>query len=413
MNQKNGGFFKRMLLLFSIIGPGLITGIADDDATGIATYASVGASYGYRMLWGIFLITISLIIVQEMAARMGAVTGKGLSALIRENFGVKMTLFAMVTLLITNLAITVADFAGAAASLEILNVPKYISVPLIALLVWMVILRGSYRKAERFFLILSLVMVSYIITAFLVKPDWGEVIKSTFVPSFSFERDFVMMFIAMVGTTITPWMQFYHQASVVDKGIDVKHYEYEKMDVVIGSLVSNVLAFFIIVTTAATLNKAGITINMAEDAAAALRPLAGNYASTLFAIGLFGASLIAAHIVPLSTAYAITEAFGFENGLDKTFKEAPVFYGIILFFIILGSLVIFLPSSVFIQLIIISQVVTGILTPIILIYMIVLTNKKEVMGEYVNGRIFNAIAWVTVGFIILLTVILTLSPLIG
>ncbi|KYO66106.1 Nramp family divalent metal transporter [Thermovenabulum gondwanense] len=413
MNQKNGGFFKRMLLLFSIIGPGLITGIADDDATGIATYASVGASYGYRMLWGLFLITISLIIVQEMAARMGAVTGKGLSALIRENFGVKMTLFAMLTLLITNLAITVADFAGAAASLEILNVPKYISVPLIALLVWMVILRGSYRKAERFFLILSLVMVSYIITAFLVKPDWGEVIRSTFVPSFSFDRDFVMMFIAMVGTTITPWMQFYHQASVVDKGIDVKHYEYEKMDVVIGSLVSNVLAFFIIVTTAATLNKAGITIDMAEDAAAALRPLAGNYASTLFAIGLFGASLIAAHIVPLSTAYAITEAFGFENGLDKTFKEAPVFYGIILFFIILGSLVIFLPSSVFIQLIIISQVVTGILTPIILIYMIVLTNKKEVMGEYVNGRIFNAVAWVTVGFIILLTVILTLSPLIG
>lgn len=413
MNQKNGGFFKRMLLLFSIIGPGLITGIADDDATGIATYASVGASYGYRMLWGLFLITISLIIVQEMAARMGAVTGKGLSALIRENFGVKMTLFAMLTLLITNLAITVADFAGAAASLEILNVPKYISVPLIALLVWMVILRGSYRKAERFFLILSLVMVSYIITAFLVKPDWGEVIRSTFVPSFSFDRDFVMMFIAMVGTTITPWMQFYHQASVVDKGIDVKHYEYEKMDVVIGSLVSNVLAFFIIVTTAATLNKAGITIDMAEDAAAALRPLAGNYASTLFAIGLFGASLIAAHIVPLSTAYAITEAFGFENGLDKTFKEAPVFYGIILFFIILGSLVIFLPSSVFIQLIIIFQVVTGILTPIILIYMIVLTNKKEVMGEYVNGRIFNAVAWVTVGFIILLTVILTLSPLIG
>ncbi|MGB9840273.1 Nramp family divalent metal transporter [Thermovenabulum sp.] len=413
MNQKNGGFVKRMLLLFSIIGPGLITGIADDDATGIATYASVGASYGYRMLWGLFLITISLIVVQEMAARMGAVTGKGLSALIRENFGVKMTLFAMVTLLITNLAITVADFAGAAASLEILNIPKIISVPLIALLVWMVILRGSYRKAERFFLILSLVMVSYIITAFLVKPDWGEVIKSTFVPSFSFDRDFVLMFIAMVGTTITPWMQFYHQASVVDKGIDVKHYEYEKMDVVIGSLVSNVLAFFIIVTTAATLNKAGITIDMAEDAAAALRPLAGNYASTLFAIGLFGASLIAAHIVPLSTAYAITEAFGFENGLDKTFKEAPVFYGIILFFIILGSLVIFLPSSVFIQLIIISQVVTGILTPIILIYMIVLTNKKEVMGEYVNGRIFNAIAWVTVGFIILLTVILTLSPLIG
>jgi len=410
MMQRNSGFLKKMFLLFSVIGPGLITGIADDDATGIATYASVGASYGYKMLWGLFLITISLIVVQEMAARMGAVTGKGLSALIRENFGVKMTLFAMVTLLITNLAITIADFAGAAASLEILSIPKYISVPFVALLVWMVTLRGSYKKAERFFLVISLVMISYIIAAFLVKPDWGEVFKNTFIPTFSFDRDFVLMFIAMVGTTITPWMQFYHQASVVDKGIDIEHYEYEKMDVVIGSLVSNILAFFIIVTTAATLNKAGISIEMAEDAAIALKPLAGDYASTLFAVGLFGASLIAAHIVPLSTAYAITEAFGFENGLDKKFKEAPVFYGIILFFIIIGSGVIFLPSSLFIKLIIISQEVTGILTPIILIYMIKLTTNKDVMGEYTNSGAFNIVAWITVGFIIFLTIILTVSP---
>ncbi|MGB9812638.1 MAG: Nramp family divalent metal transporter [Thermovenabulum sp.] len=408
--QRNSGFLKKMFLLFSVIGPGLITGIADDDATGIATYASVGASYGYKMLWGLFLITISLIVVQEMAARMGAVTGKGLSALIRENFGVKMTLFAMVTLLITNLAITIADFAGAAASLEILNIPKYISMPIVALLVWTVTLRGSYKKAERFFLAISLVMISYIIAAFLVKPDWGEVIRNTFIPTFSFDRDFVLMFIAMVGTTITPWMQFYHQASVVDKGIDIEHYEYEKMDVVIGALVSNILAFFIIVTTAATLNKAGISIEMAEDAAIALKPLAGNYASTLFAVGLFGASLIAAHIVPLSTAYAITEAFGFENGLDKKFKEAPVFYGIILFFIIIGSGVIFLPSSLFIKLIIISQEVTGILTPIILIYMIKLTNNKDVMGEYTNSGAFNIVAWITVGFIIFLTIVLTVSP---
>lgn len=410
MMQRNSGFLKKMFLLFSVIGPGLITGIADDDATGIATYASVGASYGYKMLWGLFLITISLIVVQEMAARMGAVTGKGLSALIRENFGVKMTLFAMVTLLITNLAITIADFAGAAASLEILNIPKYISIPIVALLVWMVTLKGSYKKAERFFLAISLVMISYVITAFLVKPDWGEVFKNTFIPTFSFDRDFVLMFIAMVGTTITPWMQFYHQASVVDKGIDIEHYEYEKMDVVIGALVSNIFAFFIIVTTAATLNKAGISIEMAEDAAIALKPLAGDYASTLFAVGLFGASLIAAHIVPLSTAYAITEAFGFENGLDKKLKEAPVFYGIILFFIIIGAGVIFLPSSLFIKLIIISQEVTGILTPIILIYMIKLTNNKEVMGEYTNSGVFNILAWITVGFIIFLTIVLTISP---
>jgi len=401
---------KNILLILSVIGPGLVTATADNDASGIATYAMVGSMFGYKMLWGLFLITISLAVIQEMAARMGVVTGKGLSDLIRENFGVKMTFFAMVTLLIANFTTTVGEFAGIAASLEIFGISKYISVPITAIFVWYIINRGSYRKTERFFLGLMVIYVSYIISGFLAKPDWKEVFKNTFLPSFSFEPNFVLIFIAMIGTTITPWMQFYLQSSVVDKGVDVKNLKYQRWDVFLGAFWTDFIAFFIVVATAATLYKHGVSIETAEDAAKALEPFAGKYASALFAIGLFGASLLGAFILPLSTAYAITEAFGFENGLDKKFKEAPAFYGIILFFIIIGAGIILFPNIPLIKLMIIAQEINGILLPIILIYMLRLTNDKEIMGEYVNSKVFNIIAWLTVVFIIILTLILLVQP---
>lgn len=406
---KNGRITK-LLLLLSIIGPGLVTANADNDAGGIATYASVGASFGYTMLWGLFLITISLAVIQEMCARMGVVTGKGLSALIRESFGVKMTFFAMIILFFANFSTTIAEFAGIAASLELFGIVKYISVPIFAFLVWLVITRGSYKKAERAFLILSLVYFTYIIAGFIVKPDWNQVIKNTFIPSFRWEQNFVFLFIAMIGTTITPWMQFYLQASVVDKGINIKHYRYVMVDVFTGAFITDFVAFFIIITTAATLYKAGISIQTASDAAMALKPLAGEYASQLFAIGLFGASLLGAHILPLSTAYAVTEAFGFENGLDKKFSEASVFYGLIAFLIITGSAIVLIPGLPLVRIMLISQEINGILLPVILIYMLKLTNDKEIMGEYVNSGFFNVIAWITVVFIIILTVILLVMP---
>ncbi|WP_271629365.1 Nramp family divalent metal transporter [Caldicellulosiruptor sp. DIB 104C] len=404
---------KRILFILSVIGPGLVTATADNDASGIATYAMVGAMFGYKMLWGLFLITISLAVIQEMAARMGVVTGKGLSDLIREHFGVKMTFFAMITLLIANLTTTIGEFAGIAASLEIFGVSKYISVPLTAIFVWYIINKGSYKKTEKFFLALMVIYISYIISGFLAKPEWKEVFKNTFVPSFSFNSSFILIFIAMIGTTITPWMQFYLQSSVVDKGVDVKNLKYQRWDVFLGAFWTDFIAFFIIVATAATLHKHGIVIETAEDAAKALQPFAGKYASALFAVGLFGASLLGAHILPLSTAYAVTEAFGLENGLNKKMREAPVFYGLILLFIVIGAGVILLPNIPLIKLMIIAQEINGILLPIILIYMLKLTNDKEIMGEYVNSRAFNIIAWITVVFIIILTLILLVEPFLG
>ncbi|MGE5558077.1 MAG: Nramp family divalent metal transporter [Bacillota bacterium] len=411
---KRKEFTKNFLLALSIIGPGLITANADNDAGGITTYASAGALFGYSLLWGLLLITISLAIIQEMCARMGVVTGKGLSALIRENFGVKMTFFAMITLIIANLTTTIAEFAGIAASLGIFKVPILVSVPCIALLIWIITTHGSYQKAERFFLILSLIYFTYIMAGFKVNPDWHQVLRSTFIPVFQWNTGFIFMFIAMIGTTITPWMQFYLQASVVDKGIDVKYYKYEKADVFIGAFITDFVAFFIIITTAATLFKTGgVTINTADQAARALIPLAGNYAAWLFALGLFGASLLGAFILPLSTAYAVTEAFGFENGLDKKFGDAKVFYGIITFFIVLGAgSVLFTSEKDLIKIMLISQEINGILVPVILIYMLKLTNNKEIMGEYTNSRFFNIIAWSTAIFIIILTAFLLVMPFI-
>ncbi|ABB14924.1 Nramp family divalent metal transporter [Carboxydothermus hydrogenoformans] len=402
-------FLQKSLYVLSIIGPGLITVNAGNDAGGIATYAAVGALYGYRMLWGLLLITFSLAVIQEMNARMAVVTGKGLSDLIRENFGVKVTFLAMVILFVANLGVCIGDFAGIAASLELFGVAKFVSVPLMAFFIWYVIIKGSYSRLEKILLLFTVVFFSYIITAFVVKPNWSEVFKATVIPSIIPRKDYILTFIGMIGTTITPYMQFYLQGSIADKGLSLKDYKYEKLDVYFGAFWGDLVSFFIIVTTAATLYKAGIKIETAQDAALALKPLAGQYASLLFGIGLLGASILAAIVIPLSTAYAVTEAFGFERGLDKSFGEAPVFYGIFTFMIFISALLILLPKISLVGIMLATQQLAGILSPIILILMVLLTSKKELMGELVNNRLQSIIVWVTVIFIIILTITLVMA----
>lgn len=396
---------SKFLMILSIIGPGLITANAGNDAGGVTTYSVVGAHYGYSMLWGMFVIAIGLAVIQEMNARMAVVTGKGLSDLIRERFGVKWAFFAMLTLLIANLGVCIADFAGIAASLELFGISKYISIPLLSVLIWFLLTRGNYSKAEKVFLILTITFFCYIITAFLVKPNWGHVITSIVKPQAKFDKGYFLVLIGMVGTTITPYMQFYLQSSIVDKGISLKEYKYEKLDVYIGTAWGILIALFITICTAETLFKMGINIDTAQDAAAALGPLAGNYSVILFAIGLFGASFLACCIIPLSTAYAICEAFGFESGVDNKIKEAPVFFGLLLFMILVSAIVVLIPNISLISIILITQQLAGILCPVVLIFMINLVNDTEVMGKYVNSTIQNFIAKATVALIMVLTVL--------
>ena len=393
----------------SIVGPGLITVNAGNDAGGIATYASIGAKYGYKMLWGLVLITFSLAIIQEMNARMAVVTGKGLSDLIREKFGVKWTFFAMFILFIANFGVVVADFAGVASSMELFGVSKYISVPIVAVGVWLLVIKGSYRKVEKVFLAFTFVFFGYIISAFMSKPDWGNVFSSMATPTLPLETGFILAFIGMIGTTITPYMQFYLQSSIVDKKMNIKDYKYEKLDVYLGAFWGNAVSFFIIVCTAATLFKSGIMVESAADAAMALKPLAGQYAFILFGGGLFGASVLAAAIIPLSTSYAICEAFGWESGVDNSYKEAPAFLGIYTFIIAISSIVILIPNLSLMGILIATQQIAGVLSPIILIFMIILVNDKRIMGTYVNTKIQNTISITTVVFIVSLSVILVLS----
>lgn len=396
----------------TIIGPGLITVNAGNDAGGIATYASVGASYGYKMLWGLLLITFSLAVVQEMNARMAVVTGKGLSDLIREKFGVKWTLFAMIVLFIANFGVVLGDFAGVAASMELFGVSKYISVPIVALIIWLLVTKGSYGKVEKVFLLFTFVFFGYIISAFMVKPDWGNVFQSMVTPTLTMETGFLLTFIGMIGTTITPYMQFYLQSAIVDKKLSIKDYKYEKMDVYIGAFWGDAVSFFIIVCTAATLYKAGIAVTSAQSAALALKPLAGDYAFILFGAGLFGASVLAAAIIPLSTSYAICEAFGWESGVDCTYQEAPAFFTIYSTIILISSLLILLPGLSLIGIIIVTQQIAGFLSPFILIFMTILVNDKKIMGKYTNTRTQNIVSISTVVFIGSLSMILFVSQFI-
>ena len=400
-----------MGLFFLLIGPGIITSNVDNDAGGITTYSLAGAEFGLSLLWTLLPITLFLIIIQEMCARMGVVSGKGLSDLIRERFGARITFYLMLILFLTNLGNTVSEFAGVAASLEIFGISKYISVPLGAAFVWWLVVKGNYKSVEKAFLFACLFYLSYIISGFMGKPDWGEVRAAFLTPRIDFNFSFLTMTVALVGTTIAPWMQFYLQSSVVDKGLKAADYQYARMDVIFGSLTVNVVAFFIIMLCAITLFPAGVKIEDAKDAALALAPLAGEYASWLFAFGLLNASLFAASILPLSTAYTICEAFGWEASLNRKFIEAPQFYGLYSLTILLGAGIILLPDIPLISIMYYSQVLNGLLLPFVLIFMLLLINDRKIMGNYVNGPVINVISWFTVILLTCLSLAMAVASL--
>lgn len=386
---------KGLLAYLAILGPGMIAANAGNDAGGIATFASVGADYGYRLLWVLIPITISLGIVQEMCARMGAVTGKGLADLIRERFGVRWTALVMFALLVANGGVTVSEFLGIAAATEIFGVPRYLSVPLAAGSVWWLVVKSSYKRVERIFLLMSLVFLGYIVSAFLARPAWGEVARAVVRPSFSFDLPYLFTFVAIVGTTISPYMQVFVQSSVVEKGVTVEDYPLTRLDVWVGTVFAILIVFFIVISTAAVLNTHGIHIEEAADAARALEPLAGPYAKMLFAVGLFGASMLAAGVLPLSTAYSISEALGFEKGVSRSFREAPIFLGIFTFLVTTGALVAMMPGLPLITALLNMQVINGLLLPVLLIAILRLVNDRELMGEHVNGPLYNIAAWLT------------------
>jgi Mn2+/Fe2+ NRAMP family transporter len=405
--------WKNFLLLLSILGPGIITASIDNDASGITTYSVAGARYGYMLLWTLIPTTIALVVIQEMVARMGVVTGKGLSDLIRENYGVKATFFMMVILLIANFGTTVAEFAGWAASMEIFGMSKYIMVPLGAFIIWILVTKGSYRIVERVLLGACLLYFGYVLSGFMAKPDWGMVLHSTFVPKVKIESEFIMLSIAIIGTTITPWMQFYLQSSIAEKGIKKEDYKYSKLDVISGCFATNIIAFFIIVTCATTLFPNGIRINEAQEAALALQPFAGMYASAFFGISLANASILGAIIVPLATAYYICEALGWEAGVNKTFKQAPQFMWIYTALITISALLVLIPGAPLVLLMILSSVLNGILLPFVLVFALSLVNNRRIMGEYVNSKGHNYISWATVIVLIVLTatlIIMTIIP---
>jgi len=388
--------WRSLGLFFALVGPGIITSNVDNDAGGITTYSLAGSEFGLSLLWTLIPITVVLIIIQEMCARMGVVSGKGLSDLIRERFGARVTFYLMIVLFITNLGNTIAEFAGVAASLEIFGISKYTSVPVAAIFVWWLVVKGNYKSVEKAFLVACLFYLAYIVSGFMGKPDWGQIGSAVVTPTLKFDPRFLTMTIGIVGTTIAPWMQFYLQSSIVDKGLKARDYKYARVDVIFGSIMVNVVAFFIIMLCAVTLYQNGIKIETAKDAALALAPLAGQYCSWLFAFGLLNASLFAASILPLSTAYTICEAFGWESSLNHRFTGAPQFYGLYSLMIFLGAGIILMPDIPLISIMFYSQVINGILLPFVLIFMLLLINDRQIMGEYTNGPVMNIIAWSTV-----------------
>ncbi len=398
------------------MGPGIITANIDNDAAGITTYSVAGARFGYALLWTLVPTTIALVVIQETIARMGVVTGKGLSDLIRENFGVKAAFFMMLGLFIANFGNTVANLAGWAASMEILGFSKFVMVPVGAVSIWVLVTRGSYRFVEKILLSACLLYFGYVISGFMAKPEWGSVLKGTVIPQMRWNSEYVVLSIAIIGTTITPWMQFYLQSSIAEKGIKKEQYKASRLDVVIGCFITDIVSFFIIVTCGALLFPLGIQINEASEAALALKPLAGDYASVVFAVCLANASLLGAIIVPLATAYYVCEAMGWETGINKTFKEAPQFMWIYTMTIALAALVILLPGAPLVFLMVLSAVINGILLPFVLIFALLLVNNKKLMGDYTNSRTYNYISWATVATIIVLTsflVVTTFLPLNG
>src|SRR5215467_235671 len=402
----------RTLLILAVIGPGFITANVDNDAGGIYTYSFAGAQFGYSLLWSLIPITLALIVIQEMSARMGAVTGKGLSDLIREEYGFRATFLMMALLVAINFMNVIAEFIGIATSLDLFHVSKYLSVPLAAMAVWFLVTKGNYKSVEKIFLAASFFYICYIIAGFMAKPDWLHALKATVIPprgpdgrmDYLWHKDYLYMLIGTIGTTIAPWMQYYLQASIVEKGVTARQYKASRLDVIIGCFFTDIVAWFIIVACAATLYVSHVhDIKSGADAAAALKPLAGNYAFILFGAGLFNASLFAASILPLSTAYTVCEGLGFESGLDRKFGEAKVFYWLYTILVGLGAAATLIPGLPLIKVTILSQALNGILLPAVLVFMLLLINKERLMGRYVNSRLFNVVAWVTAVVIIVLT----------
>jgi Mn2+/Fe2+ NRAMP family transporter len=413
MFKNKKAIFRQIGLFLAILGPGIITGSVDNDAGGITTYSVAGALYGYNLIWTLIPSFILLIVIQEMNARMGIVTGKGLADLIRENAGVKITFFIFIGLLVADIGNTTTEFAGVAGSMEVFGVSKYISVPIVGFLIWILVVKGTYKIAERIFLLFSVSLLVYVVSALMGKPHWGEIGQSIVHPQFEFNTQSLSLIIGIVGTTIAPWMQFYMQSSVIEKGLKMKNFKYSLIDIVVGCVATVVVAFFIMVACASTLHVNGIKINEAKDAAMALKPLAGALASQVFSFGLFIASIFSATILPLATAFYVCEAFGFEAGIDKKWDEAREFYVLYTGILILSAAIILIPNAPLILISLWTQVINGMLLPVVLVCMILLVNNKKIMGQYVNKPINNIIGWGAVGILIVLTAILLLMPLFG
>ncbi len=403
-------FFRNLAIFFAILGPGIITGSVDNDAGGITTYSVAGAVYGYGLIWTLIPSFIVLLVIQEMNARMGIVTGKGLSDLIRENAGVKITFFIFIGLVFSNIGNTTTEFAGVAGSLQIVGVSKYISVPLVAFFVWILVVKGTYQIAERIFLVFSASLLTYVVSALMSKPHWGDIGSSIIHPRMEMNSQSIAMVIALVGTTIAPWMQFYMQSTVIEKGLKMKNYRFTFIDIVVGCIVTVVVAFFIMVACGSTLYPNKIPINEASDAAVALKPLAGALASQVFSFGLFVASVFSATILPLATSFYVCEAFGFESGIDKKWDEAKEFYILYTGILVVSALIILIPNAPLIAISIWTQVVNGILLPVVLVCMILLINNKKIMGSYVNKTYQNIIGWSAVGIMTGLSLLLLIMP---
>ncbi len=407
--EKKSSLIRNIMIFLTILGPGIITGSVDNDVGGITTYSVAGAVYGYKLLWVLIPAFVVLFIVQEMNARMGIVTGKGLADLIRENAGVKITFFIFVGLLIADIMNTTTEFAGVAGSMQIFGISKYISVPLVAIAVWALVVKGTYRTAEKVFLIFSFALLIYIAAAIMGHPNWGEVGTALIKPHMQYDFAYITMIITLIGTTIAPWMQFYMQSSVIEKGLKIEDYKFVRLDVLVGCVATVVVAFFIMIACASTLHLNGIKINDASDAAMALKPFAGELASQVFAFGLFVASIFASVILPVATAFYVCEAFGFEAGIDKKWQDAPQFYWLYTVIIALGAGIILIPNAPLIKISLLSQEINGILLPVVLICMMLIINKKEVMGKFVNKRFENIIGWSAIFVLVSLSVVLAVT----
>ena len=404
---------SRLLLILAAMGPGIITAMAGNDAGGISTYSTAGANFGFGTLWVIPIMCVLLIVVETTAGRMGAVTGKGFAALIRERFGIRLAAFAMLALLIGNVATTFSEFAGIASGMEMFGVSKYISVPVAALAVWLLVVGGSYKRVQNVFLALSLVFITYIVAAFLAQPNWAEAAHDTVVPTVVGDVGFISLVIAMIGTTIAPWMMFFTQSNVVEKGLTTKDLFSQRVDAVSGTIAACIVAWFIIVTTGAVLFPAGISIDSAADAAAALAPFAGPYAEALFAVGLIAASFLAACVLPLTTAFVICEAFGWEAGVSFKWREAPTFKSIFTFVIAFSAIVVLLPDVNLLAMMLTAQFVNGVILPILLAFMAIISADKRIMGAYRSRRVSKVLLWATVGVVAALTAVLLVMQVMG